>query len=114
MKSTIMIWFAIFVLVVISLLTGKVPFWIPLVLWLVFVLVRAKEKIGNHLDVENRSKRDEKMQLKQKAEEMAERGLAYGGLRVQEENKIKEDFEFERRKEKRKLWVDLVDILFLK
>jgi len=45
---------------------------------------------------------------------MAGRGLARSGFRMQEESKIKEDFEFERRKTKRKLWVDLVDTLFLK
>lgn len=114
MKSIIIIWFIILVLVAISLLTGKVPFWVPVVLWIISVLVRAKEKIGNYFDTEKMSARDETLQLSQKAEEMAGRGLAQSGFRAQEENRIKEDFEFERKKVKRKLWVDLVDTLFLK
>ncbi len=114
MKSIIFIWFIILVLVAISLLTGKVPFWVPIALWLISVLVRTKEKVGNYFDTEKKSARDEKLQLNQKAEEMAGRGLASSGFRNQEEQKIKEDFEFERRKTKRKLWVDLVDTLFLK
>jgi TRAP-type mannitol/chloroaromatic compound transport system permease small subunit len=114
MKSIIVIWFIIFVLLSFSLITGKIPFWVPATLWLVSVLVRAKEKIENYFDTEKKSKRDEKLQFDQKAEEMAGKGMAQSSFRVQEENRVKEDFEFERRKKKRKLWVDLIDALFLK
>jgi|GEM_PF-3529271 len=114
MKTVIVAWLIILILVAISLLTGKLPFWVPIILWLISVLVRAKEKIGNYFDDEKKSARDEKLQLNQKAEEMAGRGLAQSGFRVQAENKIREDFEFDRKKAKRRLWVDLVDSLFLK
>lgn len=114
MKSIIIIWFVILVLVVISLLTGKVSFWIPVVLYVISVFVRTKEKIGNYRDTENKSIRDEKLKLEQKAEEMAGRGLTFSSMRIQEEKRIREDFEFEKRKRRRKLWVDLVNSLFLK
>ena len=114
MKLAIFAWFLILILMTIYLLTGKVPFWVPIILWLVVVLIRAKEKIGNYLDAEKKNVRDEKLQLNQKAEEMAGRGLASSGFRNQAEQRIREDFEFDRRKSKRKLWVDLVGTLFLK
>lgn len=114
MKSAVLIWFFILVLVVISLLTEKVPLWVPVVLWLISVLIRAKGKIGDYLDTEKKNVREEKVKLSQKADEMARRGLAQSGFRMQAENEIREDFEFERRRAKRKLSVDLVDTLFLR
>ena len=104
----------LFALIIISFFTKSVPLWIPIILYVVAVSVRAKETIGNYHDREKKNARDEKLQLDQKAEEMAGRGLASSGFRNQEEKKIKDDFEFEKRKTKRKLWVDLVDTLFLK
>ena len=94
-------------------MTNRIPFWVPAVLYVVSVSVRAKETIGNYHDIEKKSVRDEKIQLDQKAEEMAGRGFALSGLRNQEEKRIKEDFEFEKKKAARKLWVDLVNTLFL-
>lgn len=114
MKSTVIIWVIIIILLAISLFSSRLPIWIPVAVWIISVLVRVNAKIGDHSDSENKSIRDQELQLKQKAEEMAGRGLAYSGFRNQEEQKIKEDFEFERRKAKRKPWVDLIDTLLLK
>src|SRR3989344_7108629 len=98
MKFAVFAWSVILALVGISLLTNKVPVWLPVILYVVSVSVRARETIGNYHDVEKKSVRDEKLQLNQKAEEMAGRGLASSSIRIQEEQKIKEDFEFEKRK----------------
>ena len=114
MRFAVFAWLIIFVLVVISLWTNKVPFWIPIVLYMVLVSVRAVEIIGNYRDMEKKSDRDEKLQLDEKVEEMAGRGLASSSIRNQEEKRIKEDFEFERKKVGRKLWTDLINTLFLK
>lgn len=114
MRYILIIWFIILTLLMISLLTGKIPFLIPIILWLIPVLARANEKIGNYFDAEKTSIRNEGSQLKKKAEEMAGRGVAYSGFRAQEENRIKDDFESRRREAKRKFWVDLVNVLFLK
>jgi len=110
----IIIWAILFVLVLASFLTQKVSIWIPVILYIVMVLVRVREVVGNYKDSEKRSIRDEKIATDQKAAEMAERGFAQSGQRIQEEERIKENFNIERRKEKRKLWVDLVNTLFLK
>lgn len=114
MKFAIFAWLIIFVLVIISLLTNKVSFWIPVGGYVILVLVRAKETIGNYYDTEKMSTRDEKIELSKKADEMAGRGLASSSIRNQEEQRIREDFEFGRRKARRKLWTDLANTLFLK
>ena len=114
MWSSIVVWLVIFILLIVSFLTDKIPFWAPVVLYIISVFVRAKETIGNYYDAEKKNVRDEKLQLEQKAEEMAGRGLTFSSIRMQEEKRIREDFEFEKRKRRRKLWVDLVSSLFLK
>lgn len=114
MKFPLLIWFIIFILLIISFFSKKITFWVSVIMYIILVFVRAKEIIGNYRDTENRNAKDEKMQLDQKAEEMAEKGMSLSGLRVQLENKIKEDFEFERRKLKRKFWVDFMNVLLLK
>lgn len=110
----LIIWIILFALVVVSFSTKDVSLWVPIILYIVAVFVRAKETIGNYYDTENKKSRDEKSQFAQKAEEMAERGLAFSGKRNREEKNMKDDFEFERKTRKRKLWVDLVNTLFLK
>jgi len=110
----IIIWIILFILVLTYFLTQKVPVWIPVIFYVIMVAIRAKGVISNYKDAEKRSIRNEKIAIDQKAEDMAERGLAQSGQRNQEEKRIKEDFDFERRKEKRKLRVDLVNTLFLR
>ncbi len=78
------------------------------------VLARAKEKIGNYRDWIRKNKRDENLRLRKVANEMAKRGLTFSSVRKDEEKKVKEDFEFERRKTKREFWVKLIDSLFLR
>jgi hypothetical protein len=114
MWSSIVVWLVILALLIVSFLTDKIPFWAPVVLYIVSVFVRTKEIVGNYSDTEKKSARDEKLQLERKTEEMAERGLIFSGIRKQEEQRIREDFEFEKRKRRRKLWVDLMNSLFLK
>lgn len=114
MKFAIFAWSIIFALVIISLLTNKLPFWIPVVLYIVSVLVRASETIWNYLDIEKKSTRDEKLRLIQKADEMASIGFTVSSRRDHEEQRIKEDFKFEKRKAVRKFCTDLVNTLFLK
>ena len=110
----IIIWLILFALVIASFLTQNIPIWIPLILYAVAVVVRVKEVVGNYRDSEKRSVRDEKIAIDQKAEEMAERGLAQSGQRNKEEKRIEEDFNFQRKEKRRKLWVDLVNTLFLR
>ena len=99
----IIIWVILFILVLTSFLTQKVPIWIPVIFYITVVLVRAKEVVGNHKDSGKRSIRDEKIAIDQKAAEMAEKGLAQSGQRNQEEERIKENFNLERRQAGRKL-----------
>ncbi len=115
MKFAVFAWLVIFALIIISLLTdNKVSFWVPVVLYIVSVFVRARETVGNYHDVKKKSVRDEKLQLSQKADEMASIGFTVSSRRNEEEQRIKEDFEFEKRKAVRKFCTDLVNTLFLK
>ena len=114
MKSLALVWLIIFALIIVSVLTKKIPFWVPVLVYAVLVSLRAKEVFGNYSDLEKKNKRDEKLQIDQKAEEMAERGMTFSGARVQEEKRINEDFDFERRKAKRRLRVNLGETFFLK
>jgi len=81
--------------------------------YLLKVFLRIKEIVGNYRDEETKSKRDEKLKLEEVAQNMAERGLASSGMRKKAEDKVKQDFEFERRKRRRKLWRELVEALLL-
>lgn len=109
-----LIWLVIFGLIIFAYLNPIVPWWIPLIVYTLAVFVRTKEKIGNYNDWIRKKKRDEQSKLKAVADEMANRGLAFSGIRQNAEKKVKEDFEFERREKNRKFWVELVDSLFLR
>jgi len=107
------IWFTLLILFVLSYF-NKMPIWIPLVVYIIVVLFRVKEKIGNNNDWMDISKRDEKLKLEEVAEEMAQRGLTFSSIRNDAERKIKEDFVYERKKQKRKFENELINSLFLK
>jgi len=110
----IIIWLIILILIIFSYLNSSIPLWTPLIIYLLMVFVRAKEKIGNYKDWEKLNKRDEELELNETAEDMAGRGLAFSGARKKAEGKIKENFEFERKKQKRKMVADLINTLSLR
>jgi len=110
----IIIWLVLFIAIIISFLTPKVPLWVPLLPYIIIVFVRAIEIIENYKDWQKINKRDEKFKLGKIAEDMAGKGLTFSSIRNKAEERAKEDFEFERSKKERKFWVDLVNSLFLK
>lgn len=86
----------------------------PVVVYILVVFFRIKEKIGNNNDWIEISKRDEKLKLEGVAEEMAQRGLTFSSFRNNAEKKVVENFKYERKKQKRKFENELIDSLFLK
>ncbi len=107
-------WFILFSLIVASSLTQKVPLWLPMLLYAFVVVVRVKQKLGDYRDSVKKNKRDEKLKLTEVSNDMANRGLTFSSIRENIEKKVREDFELERKKVERKLWVDLVETLFLR
>ncbi len=108
------IWFVLFGLVAFSFFSSIIPIWIPFVFYVIALGIRIWQKIGDNNDWLEKSKRDEKVKLAEVASDMANRGLTFSGFRKQEEDKIVDEFKYERKKRKRQLGVDLVDCLFLK
>lgn len=104
----------LFGLILISLITRRVPLWVPLLLYFVVVVTRAYVKIVNYRDWLQINARDEQAKLEEIAGNMASQGLASSGARVKEEKKAKEDFEYQRKLAYRKLIVDIVNSFFLK
>ena len=82
--------------------------------YLVIVILKFKEKDGNHNDWLEISRRDEKIRLEEFAEGMAQKGTPLGTTRIEGEKKIKEDFKYERKKKKREFNTNLIQTLFLK
>ena len=107
------VWLTILVLFIFSLF-NKIPWWITVAVYLIVVFFRAKEKFGNNKDWVELNKRDEKLKLGEVAEEMAQRGLTFSSIRNDAEKKVAEDFEYERKKQKRKFENELINSLFLK
>jgi len=108
------IWIFLIGLIIWSYYDPKLPKWVPLVLYLITVFVRVREKWGNYRDWKKINKRDEKIKLEETAEDFAQRGLVFSGIRIKSEAKVKEDFDYERKQERRKFLVKLVDSLLLK
>ncbi len=98
-------------LIILSATTHAVSFWIPLVIYVIYVMVRVYEKTGNYRDWKKKHLRDEKIALDEKAEEMASRGLALSSIRNQAEANIKQNFAFERNEAYRKFCRDLAETL---
>ena len=107
------VWLTILVLFIFSLF-NKIPWWVTAMVYIVVVIFRAKEKIGNNNDWLEINKRDEKLKLGEVAEEMAQRGLTFSSIRNDAEKKVAEDFNYERKKQKRKFENELINSLFLK
>ncbi|MBI3335526.1 MAG: hypothetical protein HY001_03450 [Candidatus Portnoybacteria bacterium] len=113
--ALLIIWFILFGLIILSLLSnGSIPLGIPLIAWGLVVIFKGKEKYGNYKDNQEKNRRDEKLKLNNQAEEEAQKGTAFSSGRVEREQIIREDFEYKRRKLKRKFHVDLISTLFLK
>ncbi len=108
------IWLVLLSLFVFSFLKPEFPIWVPLVAYLLVVGIRIKQKIGDYKDEIEKNKRDEKIKLEETANDFARRGLTFSGMRNQAEVKVKEDFEYERKRKSRKFWVEMTDTLFLK
>lgn len=108
------IWLVLFGLVTFSsFFSSNFPIWIPFAMYIIVVGIRLKQKIGNYGDWLRKSRWDEKIKIDDVANNMANRGLTFSGLRKQEEIRVIEHFSYERKKRKRQLEVDLVDCLFL-
>ncbi len=107
-------WFILFSLIIASFLTQKMPLWLPILLYAVVVIVRVKQKLGDYKDSVKKNKRNARLKLDEVSNDMADRGLTFSSIRKEAEKKVKEDFEFERKKAERKLWVDLAETLFLR
>ena len=99
---------------VFSFIFNKVPLWIPIACYLLVVIFRVKEKVGNYNDWLEINKRDEKLKLGEAANDMANRGLAFSSIRSDAEKKVAEDFQYERKKQKRKFENEIINSLFLK
>ena len=108
-----LIWFLILGLIVFSYISHDIPLWVPLVVYLAMLSVKVIRIIGDYRDWLRISKRDENLKIEETAEDMAGRGLAFSGMRNREENKVREDFEHERRRKRRQFWVDLFNALLL-
>lgn len=91
----------------------KIPVWLPIVAYLVVVFFRVKGKIGNNIDWLKINKRDEKLELEKVAEDMAQKGLTFSSHRNDAEEKVRVNFEYERKKQKRKFENELINSLFL-
>jgi len=109
------VWLTLLTLFVFSFFSnGKVPIWLPILGYVIVISIRTKARIGDYRDWLKLNKRDEILKLEEVAQNMAERGLAFSGIRIKEESKVKEDFCFERKKKKRQFENELIDSLFLK
>ena len=106
-------WLVIVGLLIASFWTEEIPIWLPLVLYVVATGVRIYEKVGNYKDWIKINEHDEKRKLLDVANDMANRGLTFSGIRQDKEKKVKEDFAFERKKAYRKLVVETINSLFL-
>jgi len=107
------IWLTLLVLFIFAYISPQIPIWLPIAVYIIVVIIRAKEKIGNYWDWKKKSKRDEDSKLEETLSDLANRGVARGGIRIREERKMKEDFKYERRKRKRQFENELINCLFL-
>lgn len=113
--TILIIWFTLFGLVILSFQSnGSIPLWIPLALWVLGVIFRTMQRWGNYKDDLKQNRRDEKIELEDQGEKEAQSGTAFSSGRIERERKIKDDFEYKRRKLKRKFRVDLMNTFFLK
>lgn len=108
-----LVWLTILLLFIFSSF-NTIPLWVPIMVYVVVVFFRVKEKIGNNNDWLEINKRDEKLKLQEVAEEMAQRGLTFSSIRNNTEKKVAEDFTYKRKKQKRKFENELISSLFLK
>jgi len=106
-------WIILFGLLVFAL-SNPVFYWIVAILYLLSLFTRIVKSIQDHNDWKLINERDEKIELENKAQEMAERGMTFSSIRNEQENIIKQNFELERKKKKRELWIILTNSLFLK
>lgn len=104
------LWLILFGLFILGL-TNPTFYWIAGVIYLLSLVLRVKAKTENYKEWLIINRRDEKLKLEEVREDMAHRGLTFSGAREQAEEKVRQDFEFERRRVERNLWID---ILFLK
>lgn len=108
------VWLTLLAMFVFSFIFNKVPLWIPIVCYLLVVIFRVKEKVGNYNDWLEINKRDEKLKLGEVASDMANGGLTFSSIRNDAEKKVAEDFQYERKKQKRKFENEIINSLFLK
>lgn len=107
------LWLILFGFLILAIF-NPLYYWLVGFLYLLGVIVRVAVKYRNYKSWLIINKRDERLELEKVANDMANRGLTFSGFRTQAENKVKEDFEFERKKVYGNLWIELVNSLFLK
>lgn len=81
------VWLTLLAMFVFSFIFNKVPLWIPIAGYLLVVIFRVKEKVGNNNDWLEINKRDEKLKLGEVANDMANRGLTFSSMRSDAEKK---------------------------
>lgn len=108
------IWLVLLSLIIFSFLNPEFPIWVPIIVYVLVAGVRIKQKIGDYMDWKEKNNRDEIRAIDKNIENWQKRGLVSSGMRLKEENFIKEDFNCELRKRKRQFETEIVDSLFLK
>lgn len=110
----IAIWFVLISLITWAYFEPNLPEFLPLGIYIFAVLVRGSEKYYNYKDWLSLNQRDEENAIENFVSDLASRGLSRGGRRTKGEKEIKENFSHERNKQRRALYRDLIDCLFLK
>lgn len=104
------LWLILFGLFILGI-TNQTFYWIAAFIYFLSLILRAIAKIENHKDWLIINKRDEELKIEEVRNDMANRGLTFSSIRQKAEEKVRQDFEFERKKGRRNIWID---ILFLK
>ena len=108
------IWLTLLALIIISFLTDKVTIWIPIVIYVIVVIFRAKEKVNNYNDWKKKIDRDEKFTIEKLENELNRRKVLKSGPDKKSKSRIKQDFGWKRKERKRKFENELINSLLLK
>jgi len=108
------IWLTLFALFIFSFINEQIPIWIPVAVYIIVVVFRIKEKIGNYNEWRVKTIRDEKLEIERSENELEKNGMLRSGLRLKNENKIRENFQWKLKERKRRFENELIDSLLLK
>lgn len=112
---TLLFWFPIGILAVWSYVTNvSSPSWAAVILWLIVAVLKIWEKRSNYRDWLMINHRDESNTISDIGNDFAKRGLFRSGMRMKKEEEVKQNFEFERKRKIRRLWVEIFESLTLR